>query len=289
MKAIILALGLFVVAASCVGARWGEGSCAVAQTVSLEWRKIPGVPDEAQLFRGNVQLGSWCFSERYYRPIIGNAWGEKQPNAPIAPPVLMIDQPPLVKVTMLMPEAEEFAQAKDPDLTDPKNFGVDWDKIADHQATYSGRIISCEKAIELVGKQVPDDSKKFRLTIIGTETEQKEALAQFAMLESEYRDRFNTWAVSADHWSLRDGAGQAVFHTKGNPVLYVQAPDGQVLHRQDDPKDLSTAIRKAVKSYDAAKDTDLRKPSLVPTGPINPALLVGGLLAAVVGFFYLKG
>ncbi len=285
MKALIITLGLFVVAASCTLAQWGGRSCAVAQVAYsqpiqvLQWRTSPEIPDEAQLYRGSVQIGSWCFSQGYYQPIIGNAWGAKQDNPPIAPPPAVIGHQPLVPN-----DPAEPAEKEDP------NFGVEWDKIADHQASFQGRRITCEKAIELIGKQIPDDSKKFRLTIIGTEPEQKEALVQFASLESEFKDRFNTWAVSADHWSLKDGlTGQAVFKTQGNPVLYVQAPDGKVLHRQDDPKDLSTAIRKAVKAYDAAKDPDLRKPSLALPSSVNPQWLMLGGLAAVAIFFYLRG
>jgi hypothetical protein len=289
MKAIILTLGLFVLAASCTLAQWGGRSCAVAQVAYaqpiqvLEWRTSPEIPDEAQLYRGSVQIGSWCFSQGYYQPIIGNHWGAKQDKAPIAPPPVIVGQKPVVQP--LVPE--------DPEPKDEKglpNFGVDWDKIADHQATYQGRVIPCEKAMELVGKQVPDDSKKFRLTIIGTEVEQKAALVQFASLEPEYKDRFNTWAVAADHWSLKDGiTGEAVFKTQGNPVLYVQAPDGKVLHRQDDPKDLPQAIRKAVKKYDAAKDPDLRKPDLALPTNISPQMLILGGLAAVALFFYMRG
>jgi hypothetical protein len=293
MKALIFTILAFIVAASASFGQWGGRSCAVAQSPQvffqapqpLQWRTSPEIPDEAQLYRGGVQIGSWCFSEQYYLPIIGNQWGQKQDKAPIAPPPVIVGQK---KVTQ--PLVPNDPEPKVDPIDEIPNFGVEWDKIADHQATYQGRVIPCDKAIELIGKQVPDDSKKFRLTIIGTDAEHKEALLQFASLEPEVKDRFNTWAVGSDHWSLKDGVtGQTVFNTKGNPVLYVQAPDGQVLHRQDDPKDLPQAIRKAVKNYDQTKDPDLRKPSILPTGSISPQWLVLGGLAAAALFFYMRG
>lgn len=254
--------------------------------------------NEAALFRNGVQIGSWSYTEAYWRDYDArtDTWGPKSLVPRANPPERK--QPiakPIVKVTMLMPTADEFtADVQDDqhlDLTDPKNMGVDMSKIADYQATYSGRKISCERAVELIGKEVPDDSKKFRLVVIGTPSEQKEALAQFAMVEPDIKNRCNTWSVTSDHWSLQDGVtGQAVFKTEGSPVVYFQAPDGKVLHRQDDGKDIPQAIRKAVKAYDSNKDPDLRNPNpLAPTGPINPVVPVGVALGAAALFFYLKG
>jgi hypothetical protein len=65
--------------------------------------------------------------------------------------------------------------------------------------------------------------------------------------------------------------------TSGSPTIYLQAPDGKVLHRQDDyrPGDLG-AIRKAIARYDAKKDPDARRPAVAGL----PLLLVmGGAIA----------
>jgi hypothetical protein len=89
---------------------------------------------------------------------------------------------------------------------------------------------------------------------------------------------------------LKDGVtGQTLFKVDGRPTVYLQAPDGKVLHRQDDFKgpDDFQAIRKAIKSYDAGKDVDLRKTPApddkkapTPAAPaISPWLLIGGAAA----------
>ncbi len=294
---LLATISIFAVAVSCGIAqpRWGTGGCAVAQipdqfngistTGVTEWKSLG---DESALYKNGVQIGSWSLTEGYWRSYDArrDAWGPKESKAPVEPP-----QRAVIKVTRQMPEADE-GEPKDVknDLENPLNYGVDWDKIADHRATFDGRTISCEKAHELIGKQIPDDSKKFRVTIIGTDSEQKDAMTQYAMLEPTLKDRCSTWLVTADHWSLKDGVtGQVAFKTDGHPVVYLQAPDGKVLHRQDDAKDMPMAIRKAVKAYDAKKDPDARVDPLTPTTPIHPALPVCCLAAAAAAFVYLKG
>jgi hypothetical protein len=292
--------------------RWGPstcgpGGCNIApappaieskplEKILDEWCDVPDSPNEAALYRNNVQIGCWNYAANCWRDYDARReiWGPKVATPPAEPPSRA---QPVAKVTRLMPTAEE-AQPESTDvgsdLTHPNNHGVDWSKIKDHEATYSGRKIGCERAHELVGKQVPDDAKRFRLTIIGNPAEQKEALTQFASLEPEIRDRMNTWAVAADHWSLKDGlSGQAVFKTQGTPVIYLQDPSGKVLHRQDDGKDMPTAIRKAVKAYDQTKDPDLRKVEPKkpndPAAPTHPAVPVCCLAAGAALLLYLKG
>ena len=301
------------------GSSWGTGGCdqfdrlgvpeilgAPAQVKipesrnpGIEWKAVDGCPDEIALFQGGVQVGSWSYADGYWRDYFPQLkmWGPKIPTPQATPPARAAKAAKLV-----MPVAEEN-EPDDPknDLAHQDNMGVDWGKISDHQATFNGRKISCDTAIELIGKQVPDDSKKFRLTVIGTTAEQKDALTQWASVEPAVKDRCNLWAVTADHWSLKDSAtGQVAFKTAGAPVIYLQAPDGQVLHRQDDAQGFPEAIRKAAKAYDAAKDPDLRKsepkkkPDVkkpdqpTPADPMHPAVPVCCLVGAAAVYMMMQ-
>ena len=79
------------------------------------------------------------------------------------------------------------------------------------------------------------------------------------------------------------------FVTAGTPTVYLQAPDGKVLHRQDNysPGDFQ-AIRKAIDKYDAKRDPDVRQASAPVSLPAfaTPAnIILGGLIAAVVALY----
>lgn len=285
----------------CGPAVCGPGGCDVTPAMRPQTAlrdRWEADDNEAALFRNGVQIGSWHYAEAYWRDYDArnDRWGQKSSTPPAEPPARanVVGKKTAERIVKpVMPEAEEFETEPidvTGDLTDANNFGVNWDKISPHQATFNGRKIGCERAYELIGKQIPDDKGKFRFTVIGTQAEQKAALTQFAALEPEIRDRCNTWCVAADHWSLRDGVtGEPTFKTQGTPVIYFQAPDGKVLHRQDDATDFPTALRKAIKGYDAAKDPDLRKqepkkPGEPASSPIHPAIPIAALGAAALYF-----
>ena len=53
------------------------------------------------------------------------------------------------------------------------------------------------------------------------------------------------------------------FVTSGQPTIYCQAPDGKVLHRQDDyggPEQLAEAARKAKPNYRPENDPNVNRP-----------------------------
>jgi hypothetical protein len=66
---------------------------------------------------------------------------------------------------------------------------------------------------------------------------------------------------SPDDWEV----SRFGFVTTGSPTIYIQQPDGKVLHRQDDYKGLDdlkvvfSKIRVKDPNYDPSKDPDLRK------------------------------
>ena len=86
------------------------------------------------------------------------------------------------------------------------------------------------------------------------------------------------------------GGHAAGFVTTGKPTIYVQAPDGKVLHRQDDYQggapELAEAIRRIDPNYDPKKDFDLRKLLRIPN-PLSKVPVAAWLLAAglLYGFF----
>lgn len=267
------------------------GPAVQAASPKDEWKADD---NEAALYRNGVQIGSWSYAKGYWQDYDArlDQWGAKRLIPPAQPPVRA-----QIKVTQLMPAAEDPPQ-EDPnqvgsDLNDRANFGVQWDKINPHQATYNGRKIGSERAAELVSKQIPDDSKKLYVVVIGTNDEQKEVLTQLASVEPTIRDRCLTWTVTADHWSLKDNStGKPAFKTDGHPVIYVEAPDGKVLWRQDDAKEFPTALRKVVKDYDAAKDPGPGKPAPSkpgdPANPISPTLPWFLALGGAAAYFALR-
>jgi len=160
-------------------------------------------------------------------------------------------------------QPEIVVQAPTDDVPKERNFGVDLDKLEPHKCTLNGRSISCEKAIERIGNQVPDDRNKLRLVVIGTPAERDPVLRAWQNVDQSLRDRISPWFCPPEHWSLRDTmTGDLRFKVDGHPTIYLLAPDGESLGRMDGftaAQDVE-AIRRAVKKYDADKDVDLRKP-----------------------------
>lgn len=167
-----------------------------------------------------------------------------------------------------------------------QNFGVDQTKLGGLEAyKINGKPVTkaqAEKAIQ--GGQVPDDAHKLRLTVIGQESERKQVLADLAASPAlvPFKDKLLVQAYAPDHWAV----AQAGFVTTGKPTVYLQAPDGKVLHRQDDYQDgadgLAKALRKADPDYKPDKDQDKRKdpvlPGLPELPPWAPVAGLGGLV-----------
>lgn len=194
------------------------------------------------------------------------------PDAPASPPVIYEAKPAI-------------HQAVDK----PDNlFGVDWDRIKPEECSKNGKKITIEQAYESVGGQIPDDKGKLRLVCIGTAAECKPVIDAWNLTEEVLRSRVCSWFVPADHWSLKDTmTGELRFKADGKPTVYLLAPGGQSLHRQDgwtSAQDVE-AIRKGVKAYDTAKDPDLRKtplksdPKKGPAGPGQDATVAPGIVA----------
>jgi hypothetical protein len=192
------------------------------------------------------------------------------------------------------------------------NYGVDTRKIDSSRERYrlDGHIVSEKEALDILDDPtITDDSGLLRLTVVGTDDQRKAVLTDLA--DSPALAGFKGKLVVQDYdpsrWELQCG-----FQAKGTPTVYVQTPDGKVLHRQDDYRDgadgLKTALTKASDgyvptpaatnrvraadpSYDPKKDQDLRYESSSQSPEVSPALQLQNLpwyvWAGVAGLAYL--
>jgi len=182
-------------------------------------------------------------------------------------------------------EAEEAADEEALTEMPVQNFGVDLDRLAGGPSYKLTRkdgehALTQAEAFELMATGLPDDSKKSRLTVIGSDAERKPVEDDLAKPENaDLRDKTILWSVRPDHWSVRDGGW-----APGTPAVYLQPPKGanikvsqvdpatkkkslvtvaalgdEVLYREPEYKtgDLQ-AIRKKLPDYDPSKDPGRR-------------------------------
>jgi|YNPNPStandDraft_1061719.scaffolds.fasta_scaffold00077_16 hypothetical protein len=148
-----------------------------------------------------------------------------------------------------------------------QNFGIVRAGLngSNERITLDGREITRSEAERILqAGSLADDSGKLRLTVIGTEADRRRVLQD---LQGPLRDIAEQCLVQdypPDHWAVT-GVG---FYTAGRPTIYIQAPDGSVLHRQDDYNDGAEGLRKAFQclrkpnpNYQPDKDRDLRRPA----------------------------
>lgn len=144
------------------------------------------------------------------------------------------------------------------------DFGVSFDKISDEpRYSISGRECSREEVLAALKQQaagkVPDYAGRLRLTIIGPEADRKKVIAD--LTQPPLQQLVGALVVkdyAPDHWAVA-GSG---FVTTGRPTIYLQTPDGTVLHRSDSydgPQALAEAVRRARDDYDSKKDPNLSR------------------------------
>lgn len=168
------------------------------------------------------------------------------------------------------------ADAADADLEargkGKQNFGVvesELGKCPTGRPCYklNGQYVTREQAVAAVeGKDLPNDRDKLRLTIIGSEADRKRVLADLDRPElAALKALYVVQAYPPDHWAVKE----AGFVCEGSPVVYLQRPDGTVLHKQTDargPEQLAQAIRRADPAYDPKLDPDLNAKPKTPEG-----------------------
>lgn len=218
-------------------------------------------------FGRSHQVGGYCTKGQHYRPYDAelNTWGDVAP-CPVALPGGVRKR--------------------------VENFGVQLDKL-DATAKYKlhtqhgVREVTVQEAGKLVQEGLPEDAEKPRITVIGTDSERKPVLDDLQKTPDLTKDCVIR-GYKPDHWAIQ-GCG---YQTDGHPTIYMQAPTGTVLHRQDDyqggAQPTIEALRKAKKNYDPKKDRDMRKQSSLPMSiqwaPLFHAI-TAGLSGVLLGEF----
>lgn len=204
---------------------------------------------------------------------------------------------PVAFQTVAPQDEPKPAPKKEPAPEKDDLFGVDWDKIGTGDTDKTGKQITPWQAFVFAQGDQNYPKGLCRLVVIGTDAERAPVKKAFDNMTTTEREQIAPWFVTADHWSLKasDG-GPTLFETGGKPTVYLLAPNGGVIHRQDgwNSEEDAAAIRNGLKKYDPKRDPDLRKtpdPERAPAlgirrmarkyGPI--ALVCGG--ACLVTFF----
>jgi len=158
----------------------------------------------------------------------------------------------------------------------------------------NGREISRSEAMRVFcDAGLIDDSDRLRLTVIGTDADRRRVLDDLKGPLADIAGQCVVQDYPPDHWAV----ARAGFYTAGSPTIYVQAPDGTVLHRQDDYADgadglraVFERLRKPDPDYRPDKDRDLRRPAngllsrLIDILSRPFRVILSWLLAAVVVF-----
>lgn len=198
-----------------------------------------------------VQLGAYNLLHRYYRPLDAGEWGDS------------VDAPPV-------PLPPEYQSA---------NFGIDNAHLTREVFSYCGRTVTRSELVQQL-QQLTDDSQSLRLTIIGADEGGRSRIRQEIETQLRTQNLVNVLIQDypPDHWSLRPG-----FVVNGTPTIYLQAPDGRVLHRQDNyeggAEAVVGAVRRADPNYQPNTDPNLNLTTEAVTG--------GSVLAIIAGVFLL--
>jgi hypothetical protein len=254
---------------------WGNG-CGPVGPAEPEtvWRRFASDPDRSYLFEGGMQVAAYDHARDIYRTYDArtDTWGPPGP-------------PPWRRPEPVAAPAEKVEKVEA-----VPNYGVETDQLnGGHGEHYrlNGVPVSPERARQaLAGDPIPDDTARLRLTVIGDTTAARRVTSDLASAATlaPWKDRVVVQAYAPDHWAV----ARAGFSTGGRPTIYVQAPSGKVLHRQDDYADgaegLAQALRRADPNYDPAKDPDLRKPKGLDLTRIPPAAWILAAAALLLLF-----
>lgn len=199
----------------------------------------------------HVQIGAYNLLENYYLPLSNGTWGDRTEFAPV-------------------PLPSEYRAG---------NYGIIDYQLSSEVFSYCGRTISRSDLIQQL-EQLTDDSQALRLTIISADEGGRHRIRQEiqARLAAENVTNVLIQDYPPDHWALRPG-----FVVNGTPTIYLQAPGGQVLHRQDNyeggAETLVGAIRRADPNYQPTTDPNLNL--------TDEAVTSGSVIAVIAGVFLL--
>lgn len=220
--------------------------CAPLAVESAEWWRHQNDPLGFYLYEGDVMIGRWDAIHQRYTAVAGTTQPASLPELP----------------------------------QDTRDFGVDLDQLRP-SVSISGRSCSEQEALQAIqDASLPQDNSNLRLTIIGPDADRAQVLQDLqthpALLPLVQNLVIQDYEPG--NWATTVG-----FVQSGRPTIYLQSPDGKVLHRQDDYRDgadgLAGAIRRANQNYNPQQDPDLRKTDLN-----LPLILAGiGLLILFLG------
>lgn len=226
---------------------YGQGYYVPQQARKFEWLPIPSHEEQCALYLNNVQVGVWSYPRKAMCQKQGESWSDWVYTIPEGCP-----QPP------------ERSRGSLPDW---QTDGVDCTKVT-KQPSYSINGLKTGKAqvvqaLGFDGTTLPNDAQHLRLSVIGPKNLTTQVVKDF-MSDPAFADVRG--GVVIQSYEPNDVMVTGInAKTDGQPSIYLQSPDGKVLHRQDTytgPKPLSEAVRKAKSGYDPSKDPNLGPQSL---------------------------
>lgn len=279
---------------------WGYGGCSAVgrvQAASPEWTWKYADTEfgyHGYLYRHGKLYGFWDYTNSRWLPVVAgtpmpfkrmpNPCGEGCPCDQCG------DDCKCSAGNVCSESCECVAAEKARRAPIEQNFGINLSKMTPDTGKtvyrYKGAEIPRVQAHHAVEGSLPDDAGKLRLTAIGDKAAREQVAKDVTTSKAfeKLRDSLIVKDYAPDHWAVKDMG----YVASGRPTIYLQAPDGKVLHRQDDydggPEALAAAvekveaIRKPDPKYNAKTDPDLRKSSGSSSDWWQlPALIVSGI------------
>lgn len=247
-----------------------------------EWRSFPDDDGQVALMKNGRQIGAYSFERGYYRSLVKGQWGDagEPPMAPPPTPARYRVKDDTCKCGPNCPCRKQPGKVGDSaaDREKPRDYGVEYDKIA-HDGRYSIKgqpVTEAEVAVALGrGGPLTDDSGKWHLTVIGTESDCKAVTDDLATNSAlaAYRDRLQVQSYRPGNWATQP----IKLENGGKPDIVLQLPPndkgyGKVILRlaaYPGAAQLAEAIRKADPGYDPTRDPN-SKPSPKVPAPVDP-------------------
>lgn len=280
--------------------QWGPAGCPpvggsghrLEAATAYEWREAG--PGWQYLYRRGRLIGAWDgtrYATRCY-----DGWQDAPPPWQATPEV---DEPADAEPLPMPAGKDQSVLIGQEPVTE--NHGVNLDRLggsARKRWQINGRDVSREMAVQYLTEGLPDDSTWLRVTVIGPESDRQRVVEDLRAhpAYADFRGRLLVQGYdAADPMIAGIGAVR-----DGRPTVYVQAPSGKVLHRQDDyaggPEKLAGAIRKADPNYKPARDPDLSKSTnpldwlhKIDLSKLKPEYIGLALLAAFAAVMKLRG
>lgn len=277
----------FIVLIALVGMLLGVVVPASAEPASarlnVEWYTNPADPLRSYCV-GDVR-GVWCHVTQRWCEWSFDRWQhwKELPQCPVTPPRCADDA---------AVQAARASQAVLPAIIGPPRKPVPVtgndaiSKPAQPGYYRNGKPVTKDDLVDAIAR-VPDTTRLRRITVIGTDADRTAALRAIGK-----PDWATVRAYAPEDWHVTFNG----FVATGSPTIYVQDPDGTVIHRQDDLDGLAVALERANPNYDPTRDPDLRKPGGGPSSsPVVPDWMqdvdwrsfgLGAAAAGVLLFLY---